>query len=84
MDELKREYLIIFLYSLPVSLLVGKLFFGSMSDFLHCLRLALTPNVISFLRGDWKEDEWATMKVYLYFTLCLGAMYSAHKYFYPS
>lgn len=84
MDAVKHEYLTIFLYGLPVLLIVGKLFFGSISGFLDCVRLALTPDVISLLRGEWGEDQWASVKVFVYLALCAGGMYSAHLHFYPA
>ncbi len=43
--------------------------FGSRDEFMECLRLALTPNIISMFRGEWGEDFIAEFKM----TLWLGA-----------
>lgn len=83
MDSLTREYLTIILYGLPVFLMAGKLFFGSIAGFFDCLRWLLMPDIISLLRGQWGEDQWATLKICVYLAMCAGGVYSAHQHFYP-
>ncbi len=84
MDTLTREYLTIFFYGLPVFVIVGKLFFGSIAGFFDCLRWLLMPDLVSLLRGQWGEDQWATAKIFIYLALGGFAMYSAHQHFYPA
>lgn len=81
-DPLVREYLLVALYGLPAMLMVGRLFFGSWSGFFESLRFLLMPDVISILRGEWGDDQRATAKLLLFVALCVGAVYSAHRYFF--
>ena len=81
-DPVVREYLQVLAYGLPAILMVGKLFFGSWSGFFESLRFLLMPDVVSILRGEWGEDQWATAKLFLFLALCAGAVYSAHGYFF--
>lgn len=82
-DTVVREYLQVFVYGLPLLLMMGKLFFGSWSGFLESVRFMLTPDILSILRGEWGADQWASVKLILFFALGAGAAYSAHRYFFP-
>ena len=82
-DEIPvREYLTVILYGLPVMLIVGKVFFGSWSGFFECFRFLFMPDLVSLLRGQWGEDQWATFKLFVFLAMCAWAVYSAHRHFY--
>ena len=80
--SLVREYAILFVGGLPIMLILGKLFFGSWADFFDALRLALTPDIISCLRGEGLEDLWATCKLLLFVLLCGATLFFAHAHFF--
>jgi len=52
---------------------VFRLFFTSFTEFVDCLRLYFTPEIISPFRGEWRESDWAYVKVLIYFGLCIGS-----------
>ena len=63
--------------SLVVSALVGRwLFrwiFDDWQDFLDCLRLSLTPDLISLFRGEYWEDLKQSFKLTLFLAAALGS-----------
>jgi hypothetical protein len=48
-----------------------RLFFKDFSDFVECLRYYFQPNFISWFRGEWKEDWWASLKLGVWMTLSI-------------
>jgi hypothetical protein len=50
-----------------------RLFFTSFAEFVDCLRLYFTPEIISAFRGEWRESDWAYVKVLIYFGLSIGS-----------
>ena len=52
--------------------------FGDADDFYDCVKFWLTPDIISFFRGEGVDDYWAEMK--LFFWLAVGAAtgYAVH------
>ncbi|RYX80155.1 hypothetical protein EON83_29850 [bacterium] len=73
----------LFVCGLPAILALGKILFGSWHGFFESLRFLLVPDIISILRGEWTEDQWATLKLFVFLFLCGGALYSAHRHFFP-
>ena len=61
-----------------------KPFFDDVSEFLECIRFWFTPEIISIFRGEWNEDLWAELKLFVYFGLSVGVgfltNYSLHKW----
>jgi hypothetical protein len=43
--------------------LLFKPIFGSLDEFLRCIKFWFTPDMISMFRGEWGEDWWAEMKL---------------------
>lgn len=62
--------------AVPAYIAVGSVFYNGWDDFLDNLRLFFQPSWLSFLRGEWGEDNWATLKLVFYFVLC-GAVATA-------
>lgn len=55
-----------------------KVFFDSWEDFLDCLRLESTPELLSVFRGEWHERQWAHVKVLFYVGLSGGSGLMTH------
>jgi len=55
-----------------------RVFFDNVAEFLDCLRLYITPEIISAFRGEWQESSWAYLKVLIYFGLSIGSGFLAH------
>lgn len=77
-----HEYLILLVCGLPFMLILGKLLFGSWQGFWEALRFTLTPDIVSILRGEWLEDQWASLKLIVFFVLCTAMLMLAHQQFF--
>ena len=53
--------------SFLAALVVFRIFFSGLNDFIECVRFFLQPNWISAFRGEWAEDSWATAKLFVWF-----------------
>ena len=62
-----------------------RIFFREPGDFAECVRYSLTPDIVSMFRGEWSDDQWASMKLFLYVALSVGSgmltKISLHKWF---
>jgi len=70
--------------SITIGLLVAwitfRSFFDDLSDFFDCLRLYFTPEIISIFRGEWRERNWADLKLLVYFGLSGGVGFLSYQY----
>jgi len=57
---------------LLVAFLFFKPFFDDWSGFWECVKFWFTPDLISLFRGQWEEDRWATMKLFIWLGLSIG------------
>lgn len=60
------------------ALILFKVFFDDLGDFLECVRFWITPDIISAFRGEWDEDQWSELKLFLYLGLSIGSGLAAH------
>jgi hypothetical protein len=65
--------------SIPLYIGIGQLFYDNWDDFLDSLRLLYQPQWLSVLRGEWQEDNWASLKFLLFLICCLAAATSIYK-----
>ena len=42
-----------------------RIFFDDLNDFIDCVRLHFTPEIISVFRGEWHDNLWAYTKLKL-------------------
>ena len=63
------------------AVLFFRVFFDDLSDFLDCLRLALQPDFISLIRGEWNEMQWSGAKLLLYLLPSLISGWVAYSQF---
>lgn len=68
--------------NIPLYLGLGFLIFGSWPDFRDCLRFWLTPDWLSFFRGEYWADRWSELKIFLFAVLCLLALYGEFRFFF--
>ncbi len=61
-----------------MALILFRIFFDSFADFLDCLRLYFTPEIISVFRGEWHDSNWAYVKVLVWLGLSIGSGFIAH------
>jgi hypothetical protein len=60
------------IWATPLYLFGGKLFFRDWGGFLDALRFLYQPTWLSALRGEWHDDNWASLKFFLYLAYCLA------------
>jgi hypothetical protein len=60
------------LVNVPVYVVIARVFFGDLDGFFRALRYLLTPDLLSWFRGDWLEDRWQSFKVALWAILCVA------------
>jgi hypothetical protein len=88
-DSHPRKFCMIIAASIAVALLVAwllfRVFFDDFADFVESIGYWFTPDIISLFRGEWAEDQWASMKLFLYGALCIGSGFATsfglHKLF---
>lgn len=55
-----------------IAVLFFKLIFGDFDGFIECARFWFQPDFISFLRGEWTEDKWGELKLFVWIGLSVG------------
>ena len=60
-------------FSILVALLMGRFLFRKLfdgfDDFKECVGFWFTPDLISFFRGEWTEDQQAEFKLFVFLAL---------------
>ncbi len=56
--------------ALPLDLWLWLQFFGDRHGFLRSLRLALQPDIVSALRGEYDEAIWETLRMLAFAASC--------------
>ena len=71
--------------NVPVYILIGRVLFEDWSGFWESVKFWLTPDIISWFRGEYWEDVWSEMKLWYFVVLCVAAVVVEHllinKYF---
>ena len=61
---------IVAVVSIPLYWVIGRFVFDDWQDFLDHLRLWYQPIWLSALRGEFHEDLWAQVKLFMFLGLC--------------
>ncbi len=64
---------VLVLLNIPIYLLFGKVMFHNLSDFFDCVKYYLTPNWLSWARGELTQDWTQSFKLGVFFLGC-GAL----------
>lgn len=67
-------WLILISANIPVFIGIGWVLFSTWGEFFECVRFWITPDVISWFRGEWVEDWWAEMKLLIWLVMCAGCV----------
>ena len=62
----------------PVYFVIGKIVFGNWEDFWDAVRFWFTPGLFSALMGEFWEDAWAELKLFLFLAACAACVYGEH------
>lgn len=60
--------------NIPVYILIGKFLFEDWSGFWESIKFWLTPDIVSWFRGERWEDAWAETRLWLFVVLCVIAV----------
>lgn len=63
---------------LPLYFAAGWAYFGDWDGFLESVRYFFTPDIISILRGEWEDDQWAQLKLVFYVLTCAALVVGVH------
>jgi len=81
----EKRIIILAVANIPVYILLGKIYFGSWSKFLDCVKYWLTNDTSSYLRGQQSEDVMSTFNLYLFVGGCAaliaGEYYLTGKFY---
>lgn len=55
-----------------------RLLFEGWDDFMECVRFWLTPDVVSWFRGEGAEDWWSELRLGLWLGGSFGAGWGGH------
>ena len=68
--------LVLVILNFPLFVWVGKLFFFStMDDFLEAVKYTFTPDLVSWLFGEYLRDVWTSLKLSVFLLTYAGAIY---------
>lgn len=56
-----------------------RLFFKNGSDFWDTIRLLFTPDIVSMFRGEGVEDQWATLKFFVWLLVSAAFAFGGYK-----
>lgn len=76
--ELKASYLNLSLISIPLFVLIGKVIFRDLAGFFESIRLMITPDLLSAIRGELYDDWWESLR-FLFFILICALLVIAEK-----
>jgi hypothetical protein len=62
----------------PVYVLIGKIVFGTWEDFWEAVRFWFTPDLFSAFMGEFWEDVWAELKLFVFLAVCAGCVYGEY------
>jgi len=59
------------LVNIPLYIGIGWVFFDDWRGFWEAIRYWLTPDIVSMFRGEWGEDTWQEMKLFVFILVCV-------------
>jgi len=65
-------WIILVILNIPLYIAFGWVFFGTWDGFWEGIKFWGTPNIISAFRGEYWEDRWAEIKLFLWGAFCVG------------
>jgi len=67
-------------FSLTATMLF-RVFFSSKEDFFDCIRYCFTPDLWSILKGEFHQDFYAEVKIFLWLGLSVLMGFGLHQLF---
>ncbi|KFX28538.1 hypothetical protein C2I33_13135 [Ralstonia solanacearum] len=65
--------------ALPLDIWLWLQFFGDRHGFLRSLRLALQPDIVSALRGEYDDAIWETLRMFAFAASCAAGTTLVYK-----
>lgn len=73
--------IILAVINVPLYYYIGKMFYKTWADFTEALRYLFQPGWLSAIRGEFTEDFWETIKLYLFSGACALLVTAQYKLF---
>jgi hypothetical protein len=77
-----NHWIILGILNIPVYLGLGRLMFDDWSGFFESIRFSLTPDFISMFRGEWEQDLWESLKLFIFVGLCIVVVIGEQNFFF--
>lgn len=61
------------------AVLMYKVIFSGKDDFFECIRFWLIPDIFSMIRGQYWDDHWAQLKLFIWLGASVAAGYSVYN-----
>ncbi len=71
--------IIIAIFNIPMYLYLGKIFFEDWQGFCEAIRFWLTPEIISAFRGEYWEDVFSELKLFVYLICCALIVFAEYQ-----
>lgn len=68
--------------NVPVYRVLGRAVFDDWSGFRRCVHHGFTPDIVSFLLGEFLDSRWAQFKLFAFGALSWAAVYAEHRLFF--
>ena len=68
-------FIILMVLDIPLFIFIGKLMFGSWSDFWEAIVFWFTPDILSAFTGEYWDDVWAEAKLFVFGLICAACVY---------
>lgn len=65
--------------AIPLYFGIAQIFFDGWDDFLESLRYIYQPAWLSALRGEFYDDQWASVKFLVYLVVCVATATMVYK-----
>jgi len=81
-DSEPVRWVLLGLLNIPIYLGLGRFFFDDWSGFWSCVGFWFTPDWISLLRGEYFDDHWSELKLFVFVAICFAAVYGEYRFFF--
>ncbi len=62
------------LVDLPLFFFIGKMLYADLGEFFEGIFFWLTPDIVSMFRGEFWDDCWAEVKLFVFAGACVGVL----------
>ena len=68
-------WIILSVVNLPIYFFLAWILFRDWAGFIECAKFWLTPDIFSAFQGQYWEDQWGEMKLWVWVIACAGCVF---------